>query len=179
MAAQPTPAHPITMEAQVEAQASPQIADSPLPSPIFTTPRLLVRPLHPQDASSMSLAANNPKVTSYMSLGFPSPYTLDTAHGWISMNVTPPILNWAICLSSAPETVIGGCGLKPGVDVQTHCAEVGYWIGEEHWGKGLITEMLGALTQWVFTAEESKMAGEGRRWTRLWGGIFEGNGAKT
>lgn len=93
------------------------------------------------------------------------------------MNVAPPIVNWAICLSAAPEIVIGGCGLKPDVDVRTHCAEVGYWIGEEHWGKGLITEMLGALTEWVFTSGESLLAGEGRRWTRLWGGIFEGNGA--
>lgn len=181
MVAQPTPAHPAAMEAQAEAQVSPQItttitSDIPvLPPPIFTTPRLLVRPLHPQDAPSMSAAANNPSVTKYMSLGFPSPYTLDTAHGWISMNQAPPVLNWAICLASFPSTVIGGCGLKPGVDVQMHCAEVGYWISEEFWGRGLITEMLGGLTEWVFTAERSKMAGGDGRWTRLWGGIFEGN----
>lgn len=171
------------MEAQAEAQSPPQTTPAPsidslLPAPIFTTPRLIVRPLHPQDAPSMSLAANSPKITEYMSLGFPSPYTLDMAHGWISMNLAPPVLNWAICLSSSPETVIGGCGLKPGADVQTHCAEIGYWIGEPHWGKGLITEMLGALTEWVFSAPESMLAGkEGRRWTRLWGGIFEGNKA--
>ncbi|KAF3047481.1 hypothetical protein E8E12_008448 [Didymella heteroderae] len=183
MAAQPTPAHPIAMEAQVEVQADAQITtatttSSPLPAPIFTTPRLIIRPLHPQDAPSMSRAANNPKVIEHMSLGFPDPYTLDAAHGWINMNLAPPILNWAICLSSDDNVVIGGCGLKPGVDVQTHCAEIGYWIGEEHWGKGFITEMLAALTEWVFTSPYSMLAGkEQRRWTRLWGAIFEANRA--
>ncbi|KAF1929048.1 acyl-CoA N-acyltransferase [Didymella exigua CBS 183.55] len=181
MAAQPTPAHPAAMTAQVSPQADPQTTTatttaSPLPKPIFTAPRLLVRPLHPQDAPSMSRHADNPKVTEYMSLGFPSPYTLEAAHDWINMNLAPPILNWAICLSSSPETVVGGCGLKPGVDVQSHCAEIGYWIGEEHWGKGLITEMLRALTDWVFRSPHSLLAGEqGKRWTRLWGGIFQEN----
>lgn len=171
------------MSAQISEQASLQPTTaapmlSPLPTPIFTTPRLLIRSLHPQDAPSMAHAADNPKVTEYMSLGFPSPYTLDAAAFWINMNLAPPIVNWAICLASSPETVIGGLGLKPGIDVQTHCAEVGYWIGEEHWGMGLVTECLAGLTKWVFTAPESKLAGaEGRRWTRLWGGVFAGNKA--
>lgn len=173
------------MEAQIAVQTDPQVtttvtADSPLPTPIFTTPRLLVRPLHPQDAPSMSHAANNPAVTQYMSLGFPSPYTLEAANFWITMNLAPPIFNWAICLSSSPEIVIGGCGLKPGVDIQTHAAEIGYWIGEEFWGRGLVTEMLGGLTEWVFSSPKSLLAGKDRgRWTRLWGGVFAGNKGST
>ncbi|KAJ4990776.1 gcn5-related n-acetyltransferase [Stagonosporopsis vannaccii] len=183
MAAQPTPAHPATMEAQLKAQANPAIPtsaaaapDSPLPAPIFTTARLVVRPLHPQDAPSMSHNANNLAVTKYMSLAFPSPYTLDSATTWISMNLTPPILNWGICLSSSPTTIIGGCGLKPGTDVQGHGAEVGFWIGEAFWGQGLVTEMLEGFVRWFFESEESRLAStEGGRWTRLWGGVFEGN----
>ncbi|KAF2630101.1 acyl-CoA N-acyltransferase [Macroventuria anomochaeta] len=182
MAAQPTPAHPAAMEAQVAAQANSAVStattsDPPIPKPIFTTSRLIVRQLHPQDAPSMSHHANNPKITEFMSLGFPSPYTLEAANGWINMNLTPPIYNWGISLRTSPSTIIGGCGLKPGVDVQTHAAEVGYWIGEEFWGRGLVTEMLAGLTRWVFEAEESLLAGKegGKRWTRLWGGVFEGN----
>lgn len=92
------------------------------------------------------------------------------------MNLTPPILNWGICLSSSPATIIGGCGLKPGIDVQSHSAEVGFWIGEELWGQGLVTEMLDGFVRWCFESEESKLAGtEGGRWTRLWGWVIQGN----
>ena len=60
-----------------------------------------------------------------------------------------------------------------------HAAEIGYWIGEEFWGRGLVTEVLVALAEWCFASEESRLAGKGagRRWTRLWGGVFEGNKA--
>ena len=180
--AQPTPAHPAAMEAQLEAQADPKIptavtADSPIPEPLFSTARLIVRPLHPQDAPTMSHQANNPLVSEYMSLTFPSPYTLESASVWINMNLAPPLYNWGICLSTDPKSVIGGCGLKPGGDIQAHTAEVGFWIGQEFWGKGLITEMLEGLTQWVLTAEEAKLAGKdkNRRWTRLFGTVVGGN----
>ncbi|KAF9701649.1 hypothetical protein EKO04_000732 [Ascochyta lentis] len=178
--AQPTPAHPATMQAQLATQSNPTIptattATSPIPQPIFTTPRLLVRPLHPQDAPSMAQHGNNLNVTKYMSLGFPSPYTLESAQGWITMNQTAPIYNWGICLASAPETVIGGIGMKPGADVQGHAAEAGFWIGEAFWGKGLTSEVLAALTEWCFTAEEAKLAVGGRRWSRLFGTVFAGN----
>lgn len=176
MAAQPTPAHPAIMEAQIETRvesttgATTTTLESPLPPPLYTTPRLLIRPLHPQDAPSMAHHANNLAVAKYMSLGFPSPYTLDTAHGWINMNLAPPILNWAICLSSTPESVIGGVGLKPGADIQAHTAEVGFWVGEEFWGRGYASELLEGLTQWYFTG------GMEGKWTRLSGHVFAGNG---
>jgi RimJ/RimL family protein N-acetyltransferase len=125
----------------------------------------------------MSHHANNPSIAKYMSLSFPSPYTLESATGWIDMNLAPPLYNWGICLSTDPKSIIGGCGLKPGGDVQSHTAEVGFWIGQEFWGKGLVSEMLEELTEWVFTAEESKLAGKERdgRWTRLFGTVFQEN----
>ncbi|UPX19306.1 uncharacterized protein EKO05_0009574 [Ascochyta rabiei] len=178
--AQPTPAQPAAMQAHLAAQTdlalpTPVTAASPIPQPIFTTPRLIVRPLHPQDAPSMSQHANNPKVTKYMSLAFPSPYTLDTANEWIAMNQSAPIHNWGICLASAPNAAIGGVGMKPGADVQDHAAEAGFWIGEAFWGQGLTTEVLAGLTEWCFTAEEAKLATGGKRWTRLFGTVFAGN----
>lgn len=118
----------------------------------------------------MAYHANNPAITKYMSLSFPSPYTTESAHVWIDMNLTPPILNWGICERSAPETVIGGIGLTPGtVNMQSHSAEIGYWIGEEFWGKGYVTEALKGLTEYCFTG------GLDGRFSRLCGSVFEGN----
>ncbi|KAF3004790.1 hypothetical protein E8E13_002750 [Curvularia kusanoi] len=159
------------------APAAPATPATPAtPHPLFTTARLQIRPLIPSDAPSMSHHANNPRVSQHMSNTFPSPYTLDSATGWIAMNQTPPIYNWGICLSSAPAEVIGGCGLKPGADVQACGVEIGFWIGEEHWGKGYTTELLNGVVEFVFGSEEGReLSGQEKGWTRVWGWVFEGN----
>lgn len=170
MAAQPTPAHPAIMQAQLESiQGTPE---SGIPEPIVTTQRLIIRPMHPQDSHSTAQHANNPNVSKYMSLAFPSPYTLDSANTWINMNLVKPRQDdFVICEKQSPERVIGGIGLKPGADVMAHTAEIGFWIGESHWGKGFTTEALAAMTEWVFKEREV----DGIKTTRLWGGVFSGN----
>ncbi|OSS53158.1 hypothetical protein B5807_03039 [Epicoccum nigrum] len=156
---------------------APQTTAPPdLPAPIFTTARLLVRPLHPQDAPSMSRAANTPAIAKHMTNTFPSPYTLDSATTWIAMNRDPPFLNWAICSAAAPDQVVGGCGLKPGADVQGCGVEIGFWLGEPWWGKGYMTELLRGMVGWVFGSEEGvRLSGRPGGWTRVWGWVFGGN----
>ncbi|KAJ4309531.1 hypothetical protein N0V94_008877 [Neodidymelliopsis sp. IMI 364377] len=120
----------------------------------------------------MAQHGNNPAVTQYMSLTFPSPYTQEAARVWINMNRTPPFLNWGICEASAPEIIIGGLGLKPGSDVQAHTAEFGFWVGEAFWGKGYGSEALEGLTEWCFTGDFRMGEKEVKR---LWAVVFEGN----
>jgi RimJ/RimL family protein N-acetyltransferase len=38
---------------------------------------------------------------------------------------------------------------RPGVC--DHCAEIGYWLGESFWGRGIMSEAVVALTEWAFT----------------------------
>jgi ribosomal-protein-alanine N-acetyltransferase len=162
------------MEAQIEASDAPADApvDVPIPSPIVTTTRLMIRPMHPQDAPSMAQNANDPLITKYMRLTFPDPYTLESADGWINMNLALPYQEaFAVCERSSPEVVIGGIGLKPGADVSAHTAEVGFWIGQSYWGRGYTTEVLEAFTKWSFQSYEK----EGQRIRRLWGCVFSGN----
>jgi ribosomal-protein-alanine N-acetyltransferase len=158
------------MEAQLEASDAP--ANIPIPSPIITTTRLIVRPMHLQDAPSMSLSANDPLITKYMRLTFPDPYTLQSAEGWINMNLALPYQDaFAVCERSSPDVVIGGIGLKPGADVSAHTGEVGFWIGKSHWGKGYTTEVLESFTKWSFQTYEK----DGQRIRRLWACVFSGN----
>jgi RimJ/RimL family protein N-acetyltransferase len=158
------------MEAQVDMTAI--TADSPIPAPLVTTQRLIIRNMHPSDASSMSLHANNPRVTKGMSLAFPDPYTLAAANNWINMNINiPQIDNWCICERSSPGVVIGGIGIKPGADLESHTAEVGYWVGEEFWGRGYVTEALEGLTEWFFLERKA----EGKQLRKLWGSVYSTN----
>ncbi|OAL54922.1 acyl-CoA N-acyltransferase [Pyrenochaeta sp. DS3sAY3a] len=169
MAAQSTPTNPAVVESQPGSNKATE--DSPLPQPIITTSRLIVRPLHLQDAQSMSTAGNDPLVSKYMTLTFPNPYDLKAANTWINMNLTAPINHFGICERSFPDIIIGGIGLKPGADVYAHTAEVGFWIGREYWGKGYTTEVLEAFTRWSF----EKWTKDGQRLRRLWGGVVSGN----
>ncbi|KAF2728431.1 acyl-CoA N-acyltransferase [Polyplosphaeria fusca] len=146
----------------------PTTADSPLPSPILTTPRLLIRPMHPQDAETMQHAASPPSITKYMTLVFAHPYTLEHARTWINLNLTHPSNNWVITPLTDPGTVIGGIGFKPGSDVQSHTAEIGYWIGEEWQGKGLMVEAVVAVTDWEFVERGDVVR-------KVWAGVCGGN----
>jgi len=170
MASQTTPAHPVAMEVQLMATNNPK--DQPVPSSIVTTPRLIVRPMRLEDGPWTSLHANDPLVTKYMSLSFPNPYTLSNAETWIKMNMELPYQeNFVICELSSPDVVIGGIGLKPGMDVSVHTAEVGFWIGRAYWGKGYMTEVLKAFTGWTFTSWKKN----DQILTRLCGRVMGGN----
>ena len=47
---------------------------------------------------------------------------------------------------------IGAIGYVPGVDVERFSAEIGYWLGESYWGRGIATEALQLVTAHVFDA---------------------------
>ncbi|KAF2242076.1 acyl-CoA N-acyltransferase [Trematosphaeria pertusa] len=158
------------MEAQLQNTAV--TADSPLPSPIITTPRLIIRAMHPQDDISMQAAAAPASITKYMTLNFAHPYTLQHARDWISLHLAPRPNAFVLCLPSDPSSVIGGIGLKPGSDVQSHAAEMGYWIAEPYWGQGLMSEALEAMTEWSLSEWEGE---GGRKLSRLSASVFEGN----
>ena len=48
---------------------------------------------------------------------------------------------------------VGGVGYVPGSDVERYSAEIGYWLGEALWGRGITTEALRLLTSHCFESE--------------------------
>jgi ribosomal-protein-alanine N-acetyltransferase len=41
---------------------------------------------------------------------------------------------------------VGGIGVHPGQDVYRYTATVGYWLGKQFWGRGIMTEVVTAVT---------------------------------
>jgi RimJ/RimL family protein N-acetyltransferase len=105
--------------------------------------------LHILDAPSIAREANNPLIAQWMRNLFPHPYTLLDAESWISIATTRlPLRDFAI---TRPDgTYVGGIGLKPLADVESRTMEIGYWIGEAHWGAGIMTEAVVAFSRWSF-----------------------------
>jgi RimJ/RimL family protein N-acetyltransferase len=79
---------------------------------------------------------------------FPFPYEMEQAHtflGWIAKQPSPTV--WAIEVNGE---AVGGIGIELHADVERVSAEIGYWLGEAMWGRGIATEALKAITAEAF-----------------------------
>jgi len=110
--------------------------------------RSIVRPWRDGDQRSLALHANNPNVARQLRDRFPDPYTLNDARHFIdSATAARPILNFAITIDGEP---VGGIGFSPGTDVERYSAEIGYWLGESYWGRGIMPEAVHLVSQYAF-----------------------------
>jgi [ribosomal protein S5]-alanine N-acetyltransferase len=107
-----------------------------------------IRSYRDTDAESLASYANNRKVWLNLRDGFPHPYTLENARSFIEMvSRQNPTTVFAI---ASPQEAIGGIGISLNQDVHRLTAELGYWLGEPFWGKGIMTEAVTAFTSYCF-----------------------------
>ena len=68
---------------------------------------------------------------------FPHPYTLAAADEWIKKATSEPTCNdFAIAVD---DVAVGGISIFLQTDIFRRSAEIGYWLGEEFWGRGIIS----------------------------------------
>jgi len=82
-----------------------------------------------------------------MTSRMPYPYTEDDAKWWVKTGSKESGLNKAIDLAGE---CIGAVGVRFGQFECQYSAEIGYWIAEEYWGKGIATEAVSKMTDSVF-----------------------------
>lgn len=100
------------------------------------------------DAEPLQQYANNRKVAKNLHDGFPSPYTARDARRWLAHALSTPS-ETAFAIEVDGKSV-GGIGyvLKHGASLRA--AEIGYWLGEPYWGRGITSECVRALSNYVF-----------------------------
>jgi ribosomal-protein-alanine N-acetyltransferase len=107
-----------------------------------------IRPWRLDDAASIARHANNRKVWLAVRDRFPHPYTMQDGHEFLQRAITEqPEMKFCIEIEDA---AVGGIGVHPGEDVHRHTATMGYWLGEEFWGHGIMTEAVTAVTNFCF-----------------------------
>jgi RimJ/RimL family protein N-acetyltransferase len=107
-----------------------------------------LRPWQRSDAESLSKYANNPKIAKNLTDIFPHPYTLEDAYKFINMAISSePTTIFAIDVKGE---AVGGIGLHQQHDIQRKNAELGYWLAEPYWGKGIITEAIKSMVSYGF-----------------------------
>src|ERR687894_193418 len=101
-----------------------------------------------EDVPSLVHHANNYKIWKHMRDSFPHPYTRADAERWLSFVYQHnPQTYFAVEVKGA---AVGGIGLELKCDVERCSAEIGYWLGEAVWGKGIATAAVQGLTHYGF-----------------------------
>jgi RimJ/RimL family protein N-acetyltransferase len=108
--------------------------------------------------------ANNRNVWINLRNRFPYPYTTADAENFFNVVVgREPETSFAIEVNGK---AVGGIGFSPLEDEEYRSAEIGYWLGEEFWGRGITTEVLIAVTEYAFSQFDL---------SRLYAHVFEWN----
>lgn len=111
------------------------------------TKRLNLRPFKISDAERLAKLLNNINV-SYMCSSIPYPYTLQAAEAWLCMREAEPHeLTWAI-ENKEDGQLIGGISISN--ENKGQAEELGYWLSEELWGKGFMTEAAKQVIEYSF-----------------------------
>jgi len=107
-----------------------------------------LRNWHEKDIKSLVKNANNKKIWDNLRDEFPYPYTEIAAQEWIKIvNKDNPTTNFAI---EYKGKAVGGIGIIIQTDVFRKNAEIGYWLGEKYWNKGIATKSLKAMVEYTF-----------------------------
>ncbi|MBK6313047.1 MAG: GNAT family N-acetyltransferase [Blastocatellia bacterium] len=107
-----------------------------------------LRPWSACDKPSLVRYANNRKVWLNLRDSFPHPYTEASADAFLTMvGRQNPVTFFAM---ATVEEAVGGIGVSLGSDVHRLTAELGYWLAEPFWGRGIVSEAIAAFTEYTF-----------------------------
>ncbi len=106
-----------------------------------------VRSWRVSDLDSLVAHANNRNIWINLRDRFPHPYTRHDGQRFIrSMREANPETAFALAVDGS---AVGGIGFVLQHDVDRVSAEIGYWLGEPFWGRGITTEALVAVTRYA------------------------------
>ena len=130
----------------------------------FALRRCELREWRKDDERSLQSHADNPNVAQWLRDSFPQPYTIEDARIWLARNLdVPRQTQFAIVVDGEAA---GGIGLYLQSDIFRRSAEIGYWLSEKHWGRGIMTEAVIQVTRFGF--EHYDLA-------HVYAGVFEEN----
>ncbi len=107
-----------------------------------------VRSWSKDDLKSLMKHADNAKIAANLRDQFPHPYTRRDGIDFLEYAQTQaPECSFAI---EYEGEAVGGVGFLIGRDIARLSAEMGYWLTEELWGRGIATRVVEAMSEWAF-----------------------------
>jgi RimJ/RimL family protein N-acetyltransferase len=109
---------------------------------------VVLEPWSSEHKSGLLVAADDGRITTFMSDRFPYPYTDADADEWLQLCETQdPPLSFATLVAGV---VVGGVGGAPRDDVSTGSAEIGWWLSPPYWNQGLTTAAVRRFIRYCF-----------------------------
>jgi RimJ/RimL family protein N-acetyltransferase len=115
----------------------------------IVTDDFILRPWDEEDAEELVFIANNKKISDNLRDGFPYPYSIDDARKFIHNAKHSGGISRAFAIV-VDGVVAGSIAAYFKENVHRKNAELGYYLAEEYWGKGIMTKVVRCITQYLF-----------------------------
>lgn len=102
------------------------------------------------DAADLAAALSNKKIQDNLRDGLPYPYTVQDGTDYISAMISADEKETFAFAITLDGKVIGSIGIFRQGNIHRQTAELGYYIAEEYWGRGIMTEAVKQICRYVF-----------------------------
>jgi RimJ/RimL family protein N-acetyltransferase len=106
----------------------------------------LLRRWRRSDRDALIRHANNRNVWRNLRDQFPHPYTKSDADHWLAFTASDPPESSIYAIDVGGEAM-GTVSTLRQKDIERHSAEIGYWLAEPCWGRGIMTAAVREMTQ--------------------------------
>lgn len=103
-----------------------------------------------KDAVDLSEMLNNKNILDNLRDGLPYPYTKTDAEEYIASMLTADKTKTFAFAITVDDKVVGSIGVFRCDNIHFRTAEMGYYIGEPHWGRGLGTSAVKQVCNYIF-----------------------------
>ncbi len=103
-----------------------------------------------EDAKSLASALNNKKIQDNLRDGVPFPYTVADAESFISAMLSADQNTTYARAIIVDDIAVGSIGVFRKDNVHRLTAEMGYYVAEEYWDKGVTTEAVKQMCRFIF-----------------------------
>ena len=110
---------------------------------------VIIRPWSIQDAARLALIADNKNIADNLRDGFPNPYSLWNAREWLNI-ILPENFPPKYFALIVDNQLVGSVGLVSKSDIYRKNFEIGYFLSEEYWGRGIMTKTIKIATSYAF-----------------------------
>lgn len=103
-----------------------------------------------EDAPDLAIALNNTKIQDNLRDGLPNPYTVKDAEEFIAAMLSADQNKAYAFAIIAENKAVGSIGLFRCENIHFRTAELGYYIAEPYWGKGIGTSAVKQASDYIF-----------------------------
>ena len=106
------------------------------------------------DAADLAAAVSNKKIQDNLRDGLPYPYTEQDGADYISAMLSADENETFAFAVTVDGKAIGSIGVFRQSNIHRQTGELGYYIAEAYWGKGIMTEAVKQICEYVFGSSD-------------------------